>query len=142
MYFQCGLLPQHIHCLSFATSVFHAFVHKWSCQIMYNPCFNRFWGLSNGEGLERLWSFLACLIAINHVSTCLHRLLNIEWHTQYFSRMTTMANVEWLLQRFQHATDVFQQAKTALIQLSQKRSTKFPFISYTSDYLQQQWALE
>ncbi|KAG0138994.1 hypothetical protein CROQUDRAFT_707494 [Cronartium quercuum f. sp. fusiforme G11] len=135
-----GLLPQHSHHLSFATSVFHAFVHKWSCQIMYNPHFNRFWGLTDGEGLERLWSFLACLIATNRVSTRLHRLFNIKWHTQYFSKITTMANGK--TQLFLNATYVFQKEKTALIQLSQKQSTKFPSITYTSDYLCQQWALE
>ncbi|KNE95653.1 hypothetical protein PSTG_11018 [Puccinia striiformis f. sp. tritici PST-78] len=47
--------------LKFGTSVFHAYVHEWKCQVKYNPRFNAGWGLSDGEGLERLWSSLSPL---------------------------------------------------------------------------------
>ncbi|PLW17206.1 hypothetical protein PCANC_16245 [Puccinia coronata f. sp. avenae] len=48
-----NLLPQDRGRLSFGTSVFHAYVHNWTCQLEYNPRFNTGWGLSDGEGLER-----------------------------------------------------------------------------------------
>lgn len=76
--FQRNLIPHHEGRPIFETSVFHAYVHEWPCQIKYNPRFNRKWGLSDGEGLERLWSFLSLLVAPGRVSTRLHRLLAIH----------------------------------------------------------------
>ncbi|KAA1110447.1 hypothetical protein PGT21_021725 [Puccinia graminis f. sp. tritici] len=64
-----GLLNNRIGDLVFGTSVFHAFVHEWSCQVKYNPRLNSWWGLSDGEGLERLWSFLSPLVSSLRVST-------------------------------------------------------------------------
>ncbi|KAH9813815.1 hypothetical protein DFH28DRAFT_1108502 [Melampsora americana] len=64
--------------MSLATSVFHAYVHTWACQLFYNPRYLDGWGLSNGEGLERDWSTLDPFIAILQTSTCLHRLQAIK----------------------------------------------------------------
>ncbi|KAG0143295.1 hypothetical protein CROQUDRAFT_49040, partial [Cronartium quercuum f. sp. fusiforme G11] len=33
-------------------SVSHAYVHKWASQIVYDPQYNSYWGLSDGEGPE------------------------------------------------------------------------------------------
>ncbi|KAH9820110.1 hypothetical protein DFH28DRAFT_1121919 [Melampsora americana] len=60
--------------LKFGTSVFHAYVHRWSCQLDYNPRLNKGWGLSDGEGLERDWSFLDALVALLRYVTKQHRL--------------------------------------------------------------------
>ncbi|KAH9817363.1 hypothetical protein DFH28DRAFT_1124762 [Melampsora americana] len=49
--------------LRFGTSAFHAYVHRWSCQLQYNPRLNVGWGLSDGEGLERNWSEISPLIS-------------------------------------------------------------------------------
>ncbi|KZV78516.1 hypothetical protein EXIGLDRAFT_633855, partial [Exidia glandulosa HHB12029] len=50
--------------LLFATSAMHAYAHQWTCQLGYNPRFKRGLGLSDGEGVERLWSRLRKLIGI------------------------------------------------------------------------------
>ncbi|KAF9503838.1 hypothetical protein BS47DRAFT_1374449 [Hydnum rufescens UP504] len=42
--------------LQFATSVFHAYGHQW------------IWGLSDGEGCERLWACLRKLIPVLRVT--------------------------------------------------------------------------
>ncbi|KAH9823531.1 hypothetical protein DFH28DRAFT_880299 [Melampsora americana] len=49
--------------LKFGTSAFHAYVHRWSCQLQYNPRLNAGWGLSDGEGLEREWAKISTLIS-------------------------------------------------------------------------------
>jgi hypothetical protein len=69
----------------FGTSVFHAYVHEWACQVKYNPRFNPWWGLSDGEGLERLWSFLSSLVSQLRVTTRLHRLSRIQARADYHS---------------------------------------------------------
>ncbi|KAG6884437.1 hypothetical protein C0992_006324, partial [Termitomyces sp. T32_za158] len=47
-----------------ATSVMHAFVHQWACQIVNNPRIRTGLGLTDGEGVERLWSRMRKLIAV------------------------------------------------------------------------------
>lgn len=46
----------------FAVSVFHAFGHQWACQLIYHPRKCKGFGLSDGEGCERLWSALRKMI--------------------------------------------------------------------------------
>ncbi|PLW46474.1 hypothetical protein PCASD_06305 [Puccinia coronata f. sp. avenae] len=55
------MFPEDIHRTKFATSIFHSYVHEWECQLKYNPRYNVGWGMSDGEGLERLWSYLSAL---------------------------------------------------------------------------------
>lgn len=64
--------------LKFGTSVFHAYVHEWGCQLDYNPRLNNGWGLSDGEGLERKWSELSPLISPNRYATKQHRLVSLS----------------------------------------------------------------
>ncbi|EFP90620.2 uncharacterized protein PGTG_16646 [Puccinia graminis f. sp. tritici CRL 75-36-700-3] len=66
--------PEKKELIKFGTSVFHAYVHEWKCQVAYNPRFNVGWGLSDGEGLERLWSSLSPLVRTLRYSSRNHRL--------------------------------------------------------------------
>ena len=71
-------LERELDRLKIGTSVFHAYVHEWGCQLQYNPRLNEGWGLSDGEGLERIWSFLSPLVRPNRYATSEHRLQNIN----------------------------------------------------------------
>lgn len=46
----------------------HAYVHQWACQLIYNPRIRTGLGLTDGEGVERLWSRLRKLIGITRTS--------------------------------------------------------------------------
>ncbi len=46
----------------------HAYGHQWVCQIVYNPRLKLGMGLTDGEGVERLWSRLRKLIGITRMS--------------------------------------------------------------------------
>ncbi|KAG6836659.1 hypothetical protein H0H93_005329 [Arthromyces matolae] len=54
--------------LLFATSAMHAYAHQWACQLVYNPRLRVGLGLTDGEGVERLWSRLRKLIGITRTS--------------------------------------------------------------------------
>ncbi|XP_050405669.2 uncharacterized protein LOC126821311 [Patella vulgata] len=43
---------------SFAVPVFHSFAHNMQCQLKYGQKFMDDCGLTDGEGIERLWSYL------------------------------------------------------------------------------------
>ncbi|KAM6496639.1 hypothetical protein JOM56_007112, partial [Amanita muscaria] len=63
------ILPEHItRRLLFATSAMHAYGHQWSCQLHYNPRLREGLGLTDGEGVERLWSRLRKIIGITRMS--------------------------------------------------------------------------
>lgn len=78
--------PRAAHQLKFGTSVFHSYVHQWSCQLLYNPRLNDDWGLSDGEGLERIWSKLASLVGALRYTTQEHRLCALHLLTQHFNK--------------------------------------------------------
>ncbi|KAI6095316.1 hypothetical protein F5141DRAFT_1191368 [Pisolithus sp. B1] len=63
--------------LKFGISVFHAYGHQWPCQIIYHPRKCVGFGLSDGEGCERLWSSLKVLIPILQVSGYHQRLFSL-----------------------------------------------------------------
>lgn len=59
-----GILKDYVDRLVFAISVFHAYGHQWVCQIHYHPRKQRIWGLTDGEGNERIWFLLSHLISM------------------------------------------------------------------------------
>ncbi|KAH0580597.1 hypothetical protein H2248_002089 [Termitomyces sp. 'cryptogamus'] len=52
----------------FAMSAMHAYAHQWACQIIYNPQMHTGVGLTDGEGVERLWSWMHKLIVVSRSS--------------------------------------------------------------------------
>lgn len=69
--------------LKFGTSVFHAYVHNWGCQLDYNPRLNKGWGMSDGEGSERVWYKLSSLVAALRYSTKQHRIWELNLKAEH-----------------------------------------------------------
>jgi hypothetical protein len=66
---QYDILPSELtDRLVFATSAMHAYAHQWACQLVYNPRLREGLGLTDGEGVERLWSRMRKLIGIARAS--------------------------------------------------------------------------
>ncbi|EGG02444.1 uncharacterized protein MELLADRAFT_110146 [Melampsora larici-populina 98AG31] len=57
-------------------------------------------------------------------------------------KITCMSTAKWLLRRLRNAQTVSCQARTALTNLLSRRSSLFPTIRYTHDFLRQQWLVE
>ncbi|EFP91019.2 uncharacterized protein PGTG_17291 [Puccinia graminis f. sp. tritici CRL 75-36-700-3] len=73
--------------LMFGTSVFHAYVHQWSCQLRYNPCLNSGWVkllFERGKNVEELFI------------KSIEKLKEIEDQHGYTSEYLTQ---QWLRQR-------------------------------------------
>ncbi|XP_049331675.1 uncharacterized protein LOC111195712 isoform X3 [Astyanax mexicanus] len=62
------------HNLSLAVPAFHVYGHKLQCQIMYSTRRLDGFGLTDGEGMERLWSFLRRFARITKEMTPSHRM--------------------------------------------------------------------
>ena len=68
-YPQYDILADDILCrVQFATTAMHAWAHQWACQLVYNPRICTALGLTDGEGVERVWSTLIALIGMERHS--------------------------------------------------------------------------
>ncbi|KAF8869756.1 hypothetical protein CPB84DRAFT_1856057 [Gymnopilus junonius] len=68
-------LPAHVVSrVQFVTTAMHAYRHQWSCQLMYNPRLCRGLGLTDGEGVERMWACLRKLISLVRTSSRAHQI--------------------------------------------------------------------
>ncbi|KAH9807212.1 hypothetical protein DFH28DRAFT_1101289 [Melampsora americana] len=128
--------------LMFGTSVFHSYVHQWACQLKYNPRLNDDWGLSDGEGLERIWSSLASLVGALRYSTKAHRLCSLALRTRHTNKgkrkvsiLTHVFNqlVKWLLMRLSSSQKVNHHSVQKLNALQHQNPM------YTQEYLKAQW---
>ncbi|KZV97326.1 hypothetical protein EXIGLDRAFT_764453 [Exidia glandulosa HHB12029] len=85
--------------LIFATSAMHAYAHQWTCQLGYNPRFKPGLGLSDGEGVERLWSRLRKLIGITRWVSRERRLILLDRQLKYVGDTIRADLPRWIARR-------------------------------------------
>lgn len=141
------------------TSVFHAYAHEWPCQLFFNPRLNEYWGLSDGEGLERVWSFHSPLISQLRYTTRNHRFSSLHFRSLYHNHMrlqdagkpyilSTSVHVltqhctlaEWLVRKHKNALKVLEAAQKELTTLYVLRNTFNDHKPYDDDYFRSQWS--
>lgn len=88
--------------LQFAKSLFHSYVHQWSCQLKYNPRLNEGWGLTDGEGMERDWSDYSDLVACLRYVTQAHRIVALTIQGHHLNERKRLSSGEWILPFFLH----------------------------------------
>ncbi|KAH9462031.1 hypothetical protein Pst134EB_005948 [Puccinia striiformis f. sp. tritici] len=120
--------------LKFGTSVFHAYVHEWKCQVKYNPRYNAGWGLSDGEGLERLWSSLSPLVRTLCYASRNHRLAALSHRCQFHNLEGRISMMTWLCKKYVAAKLRRREANTILTDLLQQPN---PFSNDGSNYTRQ-----
>ncbi|SCZ93944.1 BZ3500_MvSof-1268-A1-R1_Chr6-3g09011 [Microbotryum saponariae] len=104
------LLADHLPRLAFALSSLHAYAHQWSCQVEFDPRFLPIFGLTDGEGTERLWSQLRGLIPMNRSSSASHRQENISRRVSAYNKQHLADLVTKLKSKFENATQLLAQA--------------------------------
>ncbi|KAJ7588018.1 hypothetical protein C8J56DRAFT_889864 [Mycena floridula] len=123
------LLPDWITSrLQLATSAMHAYGHQWSCQLVYNPRLHLGLGLSDGEGVERLWSKLRKLIGVQRRSGRSRRIWLIDRQADAVARELRDGLGDWIVNRFSKgvgpqsdkAREQVRQAKVSLHILRQQ----------------------
>ncbi|PLW23183.1 hypothetical protein PCASD_14819 [Puccinia coronata f. sp. avenae] len=109
-------------------------------KVKYNPRLNNWWGLSDGEGLERLWSFLSSLVSPLRVSTRLHRLNAIQSRSQYYSEGLTQSTGDWLQSKLMTAKSTMFNARKSLAELHCIQiPNSNPGVNYSNAFFDQQW---
>lgn len=78
-----NMFPEWREQITFSTSVFHAYVHKWPCQVKYNLRYQKGLGMSNGKSLEWLWSALSPQVSPLRYATSPNRLAVLAHWRKY-----------------------------------------------------------
>src|SRR5581483_4494131 len=71
---------------NWCVSIFHAYAHSMKCQLKYHPRICNSIGLTDGESLERLWSYLGGFASTTKYMRPCHRLDILEKAIQYISQ--------------------------------------------------------
>ncbi|KAK7448049.1 hypothetical protein VKT23_013806 [Stygiomarasmius scandens] len=100
-----GLLTDYMDRLTFAISVFHAFGHQWACQIIYHlrKCVG--FGLSDGEGAERLWHSIQRLIAYTRVAGYHLRLYTLDSQFHFGNEESLLRMGHWIRRKLRLSED-------------------------------------
>ncbi|KAI7933026.1 hypothetical protein MJO28_017857 [Puccinia striiformis f. sp. tritici] len=126
--------------LSFGTSVFHAYVHEWPCQVKYNPRYQKGWGLSDGESLERLWSALSPLVSPLRYATRNNRLGALAHRCKHRNKQSVVKLASWLRKKFDQALVRRDTEKDVISRLVQIRNPNGDGQQgYTVEFLRSQW---
>ncbi|KAH9466177.1 hypothetical protein Pst134EB_001240 [Puccinia striiformis f. sp. tritici] len=133
------LIPRDRPRIKFATSVFHAYAHNWGCQLEYHPRFNDSWGLTDGESLERLWSYLSPLVRPLRYATRNHRLAAIAHRTKHHNEKSIGKLPFWIRRKFKIAIKRRHEIKTTLNALLRKRNPHIDNGCYTTVFFSSQW---
>ncbi|KAK1216664.1 hypothetical protein PQX77_020700 [Marasmius sp. AFHP31] len=108
-----GFLEDYLHRLSFAISIFHAFRHRWPCQLVYHPQKAEGFGLSDGEG-----------VAGYH-----NRLYTLDRQIHHLDKENLDRLGQWVTQKY---TQAQQKHKEALVELKKQ--------TMSQEVLQNKWA--
>ncbi|EJD39683.1 hypothetical protein AURDEDRAFT_70958 [Auricularia subglabra TFB-10046 SS5] len=117
--------------LVFVTSAMHAYAHQWTCQLVYSPRMKRGMGLTDGEGVERLWSALRMLISKLRSVSRRRRLVLLDRQMQRISRRRRYKLGRLLRKRRKDAREKSALACKVLIETG-----------HSLEYLQDQWDLQ
>ncbi|KAH9809127.1 hypothetical protein DFH28DRAFT_906642 [Melampsora americana] len=100
--------------MKFGTGAWHSYAHQRSCQIKYNPRLNPDWGMSDGEGLERIWSFLCDLIAPLRHSTKEHRLWALHFQAFFHNELSKNSSVDSMSRRMKEMNTLISESRKKL----------------------------
>ncbi|KAJ7107138.1 hypothetical protein C8R44DRAFT_542311, partial [Mycena epipterygia] len=126
-----NFLGRYMDRLAFAVTVFHAFGHEWSCQIIYHPRKREGFGFTNGEGCERLWHSISHLIAHLRISSVCDIYFMSNNAVQHADEANLFKLAEWI-----HRQALFSKAKRMEAELELTES------GHAVPFLRAQWAAQ
>jgi len=115
----------------FGISVFHAYGHRWPCQIVYHPRKCPGFGLSDGESCERFWSSIKLLIPSLRVSGYYNRIYTLDTQVKHLDQKSLLDLGNWLRRKWLATLDRKERAIGVLMPLFAK--------GLSSDFLRGQW---
>ncbi|EJD42623.1 hypothetical protein AURDEDRAFT_67410 [Auricularia subglabra TFB-10046 SS5] len=115
--------------IMFATSAMHAYAHQWECQLVFSPRMKLGLGLTDGEGVERLWSRLRKLIGhLRHVSKE-RRLIILDRHMEWIASKMRDDMGRWLSAKWKALVLRERSARAEVVQSGR-----------SAEFLRRQWS--
>ncbi|XP_019614691.1 PREDICTED: uncharacterized protein LOC109462576 [Branchiostoma belcheri] len=103
--------------IELAVPAFHAYGHITSCQLLYSTRRKEGFGLTDGEGMERMWSYLRPFFRVTKEMTPAHRLDLLTDATLHYGRRKAADIEDNLCQRMNKAKKMFIQAEEEVAQV-------------------------
>ncbi|XP_078681339.1 uncharacterized protein LOC144916179 [Branchiostoma floridae x Branchiostoma belcheri] len=103
--------------IELAIPIFHCYGHKPSCQVLYSPRRKEGFGLSDGEVVERLWSYLRKFKPISKEMTPSHRSDLLTDALLHYSRRKAEDMHVSLAMSYDKAVTTYQLAKDDLAKI-------------------------
>ena len=91
-------------------NAFHSYAHALGCQLTYSPLRTPMAGLSDGEGVERDWSFKSHLVTTTRISLAIHREILLNEQTLYRGQLQRQQLGFHLNAKFKRAMIVIEEA--------------------------------
>ncbi|KZP20737.1 hypothetical protein FIBSPDRAFT_701129, partial [Athelia psychrophila] len=118
--------------IMFATTAMHAYAHQWSCQLMYNPRLKPGLGLSDGEGVERLWSRMRRLIGVTRTAGRRRRLWILDRQLTFIGYDMRSGLGDWIRRKL----------KSGVIDITKESEKTLLTCGATEAELREQWGLQ
>ncbi|EJD33230.1 hypothetical protein AURDEDRAFT_77138 [Auricularia subglabra TFB-10046 SS5] len=115
----------------FATSAMHAYAHQWQCQLVYSPRLQVGLGLTDGEGVERLWSRIRKLIGILRHVHRKRRMIILDGQLQWIADINRDELGHWMARKWKKLRLRECEARAQIRQSG-----------YGAETLREQWALQ
>ncbi|XP_071815309.1 uncharacterized protein [Apostichopus japonicus] len=97
-----------------ALPVFHAYGHKVQCQVAYSTRWRKDYGLTDGEGMEKLWSYLRKFAHITKEMTPSHRIDLLSDALRHFAMGKVCNQAASLCLCLQKCRDVAQKSNSEI----------------------------
>lgn len=104
----------HLDKFNFAVPVFHSYGHVAHCQLEYSPRFQTGFGLTDGEVLERLWSYMRRFSKMTKEMRPAHRIDVLSDALGHFAHLSAINLGELLVDRMKKAKHVLETASKDL----------------------------
>ncbi|CAO3588743.1 unnamed protein product [Absidia cylindrospora] len=92
--------------IQLALGIFHAFGHSLACQVKYIPRYIDGFGLTDGECMERLWSYLGGFTKVTRPMTKAHRRLTLDSALRHYKNQKLVNLGAALVKRYKHAQNL------------------------------------
>ncbi|KIJ31905.1 hypothetical protein M422DRAFT_266403 [Sphaerobolus stellatus SS14] len=90
-----NLIPDIAPRLSLATAAFHAYAHQFCCQVVFNPRKRVGFGMTNGEGNERIWALSKDTIGSERISGPNKQFFLLTRKFEYIGTLKRRKLVSW-----------------------------------------------
>ncbi|CEP11595.1 hypothetical protein [Parasitella parasitica] len=106
--------PESASNFRYAVNAFHIYTHIWDCQQKFSPKFIEDWGLTDGEGVERFWSYMSGYIPISRPMRDSSRKQLFLEASRFYTYQKNKEMGKFLVRKLENVTELASKAKSIM----------------------------